>query len=74
MTELEHWLVTRPIEIQQLAARFPPGTFLDSYGWVVGYAEMEDGHGLYVSQISPYEDYDRAVEVKEFLCADHFMV
>ena len=66
------WLKTRPPSVQALAEKFPCGSHWHVAGkvyWLIGYTEDDC---LIVSQIDPYEDYDRAVQMKEYVYASRF--
>jgi len=68
---VEEWLKTRPECVQKLAEEFP---FTAMYNveephYLVGYTENDQ---LILSLIDPGKDYDRALEEKIYVCAEHF--
>jgi len=69
---MEAWLASRPECVQKLAAEFPHGTQVtDASGtvfYLLGYTEDDR---LIVSPISPFDDYDRAMEERTYVCAEH---
>lgn len=70
---MKSWLESRPAPVRALAAEFPFGTVLSlpdgSPLYVLGYTEDDK---LIVSLLSPWDDYDAAVEAQERVCARHF--
>ena len=67
---LESWLAGRPLIVQMMARKFPPGSHVHDHDgtklWVVSY--NEDG-SLGVSETNPAEDYGKAVGTRKTLCA-----
>jgi hypothetical protein len=69
--EYEKWMESRPECVQELAKRFPiHSRFVieDTVYFLIGYNEDDS---LIVSKINPNEDYDKAIETKEYICAKH---
>ncbi len=70
MNPLEEWLKGRPPVVQELARKFPPGSFITDHNgvklWVVAY--NEDG-SLAVSETNPGENYQKAVATRKPVCA-----
>ena len=74
--EAEAWADSRPPAIRDLCRRFPPGSrvAVDDRppAHVIGYAEADDGTtGLWLTHLSPYDDYDAALAARFYLCAEH---
>lgn len=72
--DLQEWLQDKPQIIKDLATKFPPGTMIvipdrGEYH-VVGWNE---GNAIIVSRVDPFQDYDRAIENVEYICADHIL-
>ena len=72
--EYEKWLKTRPSMIQKLMRKYRPGTTILCEGcrelkYILGIGEAttEDECTLIVSHIKPYEDYNSAIENKEYV-------
>lgn len=69
---LRLWLESRPESVQKLAAEFPMGSTFDVPGkgkfWLLGYNEEDM---LIVSRVDPCEDWIKANEGREYLCASH---
>lgn len=65
----EAWLAERPECVRKLAAEFPPGTRIfhrERIWWLLGYTESDE---LIITDSSPFEDYDKAVEAKKIVHA-----
>lgn len=73
MTPAEEWLASRPECVQALAKEFPMHSrFQMGDGpilYLCGYTE--DDH-LIVSPLNPWEDYERAISERFYLCASRF--
>ncbi len=70
---MKDWLDTRPPAIQVLAEQFPPGSLVLMYGnvfYIVGYTENNSGNDLIISTLNPFDDYEKAVETRQYVCAD----
>lgn len=64
---LENWLESRPVEIQNIAKRYPVGALVNDQ-WIIGYAELESGAiAIYTSPINPYKNYDESVKQKNMV-------
>lgn len=68
---LEEWLLTRPECVQQLAKEFPIGSTFDIDGETFHLIGWTEGDALIVSKIDPAEDYEWALECKEYFHAYH---
>lgn len=62
--QLKEWLKDRPFVVRRLANRYPPGSMIgDKY--VVSYNENGT---VGVSSTNPAEDYEQAVDTREYVC------
>lgn len=71
---LAAWLLTRPRNVQDFAARHPFVPFhpVEIGGvrfYFLGYWEQK---GIIVSTLSPFDNYEDAVAHRQHICADHF--
>lgn len=70
----EQWLSTRPVCVQEMAAKWPPSRRISIRGvihYVLGYTEEGDDRcGLWVTPINPWKNYNIAVARKVLICAD----
>jgi hypothetical protein len=65
------WLDTRPDVVKELAITVPPRSYLvidGSQYWVCGYTEEDS---FIISGTDPAEDYETAMENREYIHADH---
>jgi hypothetical protein len=65
----EKWLSTRPVIVQELARKYPPGTKLrDHAGKTLFVVSYEEDGGLGVSSIDPAENYAVSIAVRQRVC------
>lgn len=71
------WFRARPPRVQARFRQYPMASVFDLDGvphWMIGVWEDEDGGvGIWVTPISPWADYDAAVEAKVRICPDHLL-